>query len=91
MHVWSLALSDLQSSSEGEPTAVDAPKANGAAAAQGSVMATEQVGRLLGTYRTGNRITCLAAFVMTGTAEEADSALDEVDDEGVASSSDESE
>lgn len=94
VRVWSLALSDLQRVAEDEPTAKDAPKANGAAAENGSAAATatKQVGRLLGTYNTGNRITCLAAFVMTGTAEEADGALEDPDEEeGASSSSDDSD
>jgi len=33
---------------------------------------SKQVGRLLGNYSTGTRITCLKAFVMTGSAEEAE-------------------
>ncbi|KAF2281048.1 WD40 repeat-like protein, partial [Westerdykella ornata] len=37
----------------------------------GKDFTANQVGRLIGTYSTGTRITCLKAFVMTGKAEEA--------------------
>jgi protein MAK11 len=52
----------------------------------------KQVGRLLGTYSTGTRITCLKAFIMTG---EPDKAVDDEEDQelekSAASSSDEEE
>jgi protein MAK11 len=44
---------------------------NGAAENAGSGYTTKQVGKLIGSYSTGARITCLKAFVMTGRAEEA--------------------
>lgn len=94
VRVWSLALGGLQPGPEDGSTAADGSKPNGAAAENGSApaTATKQVGCLLGTYNTGNRITCLAAFVMTGTAEEVDGALDQPDEEeGASSSSDDSE
>ncbi|KAH7401912.1 WD40-repeat-containing domain protein [Phaeosphaeria sp. MPI-PUGE-AT-0046c] len=34
---------------------------------QGKGFTARQVARLLGTYKTGTRVTCLKAFVMTGT------------------------
>ncbi|QSZ37671.1 hypothetical protein DSL72_008770 [Monilinia vaccinii-corymbosi] len=54
-----------------------------------------QVGKLIGTYETGNRITCLKAFVMLPTpegAEDEEIEMNEEDDEERAdSSSDDSE
>jgi len=53
---------------------------------------TKQVGKLLGTYETGNRITCLASFLMLPPAEGAkdDNIADEagVEDNDEASTSD---
>lgn len=37
---------------------------------------THQIGALLGTYETGNRITCLKAFLMSGTPEDSESKTD---------------
>ncbi|KAF7902326.1 hypothetical protein EAF00_002229 [Botryotinia globosa] len=54
-----------------------------------------QVGKLIGTYETGNRVTCLKAFVMLPTpegAEDEEIEINEEDDEESAdSSSDDSE
>jgi protein MAK11 len=47
-----------------------------------------QLGRLLGTYETGNRITCLQAFVMTGEAESGEEADEENNDMSEADSDD---
>ena len=46
-----------------------AAKANGSATTTESPTVTREVGRLIGTYETGNRITCLKAFVMSGAPE----------------------
>lgn len=40
-----------------------------------------QIGRLLGRYETGNRITCLKAFIMSEAADEDDMPLPMVDDD----------
>ncbi|KAI0526465.1 WD domain-containing protein [Xylaria bambusicola] len=45
-----------------------------------SMKSAKQIGRLLGTYETQNRITCLSAFVMI-TREEGAEDSDEFDDE----------
>ncbi|KAF1974082.1 WD40 repeat-like protein [Bimuria novae-zelandiae CBS 107.79] len=60
-------------------------KASGEADKDQGFAAAKQVGKLLGTYTTGTRITCLKAFVMTGTpgAEE-----DEDEDEDVPAEKD---
>jgi protein MAK11 len=55
-----------------------------------------QIGTLLGTYETGNRITCLEAFVMLpkiegGEEEDEFEGLEEEDDEGDEDTSDDSE
>jgi len=45
--------------------ALEEPKSTATAAEQGSKTSSPpQVGKLLGTYETGNRITCMVAFVM---------------------------
>jgi protein MAK11 len=49
----------------------------------------KQVGKLIGTYSTGTRITCLKAFVMTGKAEEAKDEPEDEQNEKDDSSSDE--
>lgn len=55
VRTWSLDLKDLKDNA-------DIDHAGGFTA--------KQVGKLLGTYSTGTRITCLKAFVMTGKPEE---------------------
>lgn len=52
VRLWSLRTDELKA-----PTSTE----------QGTGFTAEQVGRLIGTYKTGTRITCLASFVMTGT------------------------
>lgn len=47
---------------------------------------TPQVGRLLGTYETGNRITCLKAFQMSEPAETV--SIKPLDDDASASAKD---
>ncbi|OJD31136.1 60s ribosome biogenesis protein mak11 [Diplodia corticola] len=51
-------------------------------------LSAKQVGELIGAHETGNRITCLKAFIMNGTPEEDDDAPME---ETEASSSDDSD
>lgn len=46
-------------------------KSNGSATNKESPTAAREVGRLIGTYETGNRITCLKAFVMSGPPEDS--------------------
>lgn len=46
-------------------------KSNGSATKDDSLPFALEVGRLIGTYETGNRITCLKAFVMSGAPEES--------------------
>ncbi|KAF1838697.1 60S ribosome biogenesis protein Mak11 [Decorospora gaudefroyi] len=70
---WSLDVGELKSD--------DAGKAEGFTALQ--------VGKLLGSYTTGTRITCLKAFTMTGKPEEEEEQV--VEKEIASSSEDESE
>ena len=49
---------------------------------RGSKQRPQQVGRLLGTYETQNRITCLVAFAMIPRPEGAEDSEDEEEDEG---------
>ncbi|KAJ5812156.1 hypothetical protein N7474_008457 [Penicillium riverlandense] len=63
-------------------------------AAKSSADQTRQVGDLLTTYETGNRITCLASFIMLPAEDPStllDSEADEEEEEEVESSSDESD
>ncbi|KAF2644140.1 WD40 repeat-like protein [Massarina eburnea CBS 473.64] len=46
---------------------------------KGKGFTAKQVGRLLGTYSTGTRITCLKAFEMTGKPDEAEEDDDEAE------------
>ncbi|KAK5147919.1 hypothetical protein LTR04_000746 [Oleoguttula sp. CCFEE 6159] len=64
VRLWTLEASEL---------ATPAPETSETAPAESNGVADpKQVGRLIGTYETGNRITCLRAFVMTGTPEVGD-------------------
>ncbi len=74
IRLWSLAREDLHSRPRELTTAVNGITENlsgdksEVAPVSGEVSATShQIGRLIGTIETGNRITCLKAFVMTGT------------------------
>ncbi|KAJ5112321.1 hypothetical protein N7532_000366 [Penicillium argentinense] len=51
--------------------------------------ATRQIGNLLSTYETGNRITCLASFIMLPT--EDSSSLSDLDDDSEEEGKEESE
>ena len=71
VRTWSLDIKDLKDDAKIE---------------QGKGFTAKQVGTLLGTYTTGTRITCLKAFIMTGTPDtEEEEEIAERDD---ASSSD---
>ncbi|EAT88998.2 hypothetical protein SNOG_03793 [Parastagonospora nodorum SN15] len=74
IRTWSLDIKDLEVDDK---------------AGEGTGFTAKQVGKLLGTYTTGTRVTCLKAFIMTGTpdAEEDEEMLDKEE----ASSSDDSE
>jgi protein MAK11 len=49
---------------------------------EGTGFTAKQVGRLIGTYSTGTRITCLKAFAMTGKADEEEEVVAEMSDAG---------
>lgn len=51
----------------------------------------KQIGKLLGTYETSNRITCLEAFVMIPRPEGVEDSEDEDEFEGVSGGEDEEE
>jgi protein MAK11 len=78
---------------------LEVPEATGGAAELGNDIAAEipQVGRLLGAYETGNRITCLKSFVLTGQPDDGGEAANvrngahQSDDENSGSDSDDSE
>ncbi|KAF2178635.1 WD40 repeat-like protein [Zopfia rhizophila CBS 207.26] len=73
VRVWTLNGSELEASKE----ETDGKRAH-------SGYTAKQVGKLIGTYSTGTRITCLTAFMMTGTPAEADE--EEIVDEKSSSS-----
>lgn len=76
VRTWALDIAELKDSPGGE---------------KGKGFAAKQVGKLLGTYSTGTRITCLKAFAMTGTpdAEEEEVVIENGD--APSSSEDESD
>lgn len=80
--LWSLDLgaSVKQLSSRIHP--VESSKnVNGRGAGPHAPTTSPQIGRLLGRYETGNRITCLKAFIMSEAADEDDTSLPMLDDE----------
>jgi protein MAK11 len=64
---------------------------SGAGAEKGSGFTANQVGRLLGSYSTGTRITCLKAYPMTGTPDVEEEVIDEKIEVESESESDDSE
>jgi len=93
IRVWFLNLQELNSSqpstngTEAHSAASDSEKP----IINGNKDKTKLVGRLLGTYQTGNRITCLTAFIMSGEANNRPDADDTVGDAEVNSDSDSSD
>ncbi|KAH6612598.1 WD40-repeat-containing domain protein [Boeremia exigua] len=57
-------------------------------AEEGSGFAAKQVGRLLGTYSTGTRITCLKAYPMTGKPDEEEIVDEKIEVENDSESED---
>ena len=87
VRLWELNSEELHEEERIESEDADS-KLNGSAA-----KAAKQVGQLVSTYETGNRITCLKAFVMTGMPEDVRDEA-ELEAEGLendTSSSDDSE
>jgi protein MAK11 len=67
IRTWSLNANDLEDDAKVE---------------QGKGFTAKQVGNLLGTYKTGTRVTCLKAFTMTGTPdEEEDEIMEDKEDD----------
>jgi len=78
IRLWTLAQEDLSSRSNTtdtlpkentEPSSEE--KSNRSATNKEIPTAAREVGKLIGSYETGNRITCLKAFVMSGTSEDS--------------------
>jgi protein MAK11 len=76
VRIWSLDTGDMKESAETD---------------KGKGFTAKQIGRLLGTYSTGTRITCLKAFAMTGKADEAEDEEEVPAENGDESNSEESE
>jgi protein MAK11 len=67
IRIWSLSVKELEGDAKVE---------------QGKGFTAKQVGTLLGTYKTGTRVTCLKAFTMTGTPDaEEDEFMEDKEDE----------
>ncbi|KAF9730498.1 hypothetical protein PMIN06_001354 [Paraphaeosphaeria minitans] len=75
VRLWSLRTDELKAPASSE---------------NGAGFTAEQVGRLIGTYTTGTRITCLKSFVMTGTPD-VEEEEEEIPAAADASSSEDSE
>lgn len=98
IRLWTIAQEELQSS----PKVTDTPpndniekpseaKADGSTTSKKGPAVTRQAGRMIGTYETGHRITCLKAFVMSGAPEDSISDVEVGNDQGLeGESSDES-
>lgn len=76
IRLWTVAQKDLSprpygtdTPPEEDPEKSTEAKSNGSATDKDSPTTAREVGRLIGTYETGNRITCLKAFVMSGPPE----------------------
>ena len=87
VRLWELNSGELREEKRTENEDADS-KSNGSTA-----KAAKQVGQLVGTCETGNRITCLKAFVMIGMPEDVrdEAELEAEDLENDTSSSDDSE
>lgn len=89
VRVWALSWKELTAEDSSQKKTKNSKKNKESAPAA----AAPQVGKLLGTYETGNRITCMKAFVMLQPEEEnmSDSDFgseDEEEDEDESSDSD---
>jgi protein MAK11 len=70
---------------------IDASELKNEKEEKGSGFTANQIGRLLATYSTGTRITCLKAYPMTGKADEEEEVIDEkIEAESDSDSSDSS-
>lgn len=90
IRVWLMSVDDLFPSAE-ESTAQQEPSETNTTSNQppiNGIAAAKQVARLLATYESGNRITCLKSFIMTGTDQETGTGeADGIEDGGNSSSS----
>ena len=88
IRIFSLSSHDLEHSP-------DAPVSNRSKRENDATPAIKQVGTLIGTHETGNRITCLRAFIMSGAADNSGNEVKEYeansDDEAEDSSDNSSE
>ncbi|EMR68486.1 putative wd domain-containing protein [Eutypa lata UCREL1] len=76
VRIFTLSIDELNKARKGKEAAAPAKK---------------QIGKLLGTYETSNRITCLEAFVMIPRPEGVEDSEDEDEFEGVSGGGDEEE
>lgn len=61
---------DQKTNNNGIPTHKHPPVSSGDQTITQGRLSIRQIGRLLGTYETGNRITCLTAFVLVSDRED---------------------
>lgn len=85
IRLWSLSSEDLELSLDA-PASSHGERENvtGTLAMHDTTTAFKQVGSFIGTYETGNRITCLKAFIMSGKTDDNsnEAGEDETDREG---------
>jgi len=82
--IWSLARAELgkDTSHTNGSSAADSPKGSkinckDKVANVSDMDMTHQVGKLLGTHDSGNRITCLKAFIMLNSTEASETKIDD--------------
>ncbi|KAF2142082.1 uncharacterized protein K452DRAFT_358543 [Aplosporella prunicola CBS 121167] len=91
VRLWKLSTAELSADDDAKPASKKKQKEKedgNAAAVPATAQAAKQVGALIGWYQTNNRITCLKAFIMTGTPEDMSMAEAEEEDSAGSSSDD---
>ncbi|KAH7062324.1 WD40-repeat-containing domain protein [Macrophomina phaseolina] len=88
VRIWRLSQSELTLPAEDAANKGQDDKDSEKVATVSNTLSAKQVGELIGTHETGNRITCLKAFIMNGTPEDDGDTPMEQDE---ASSSDNSD
>ncbi|GME62987.1 hypothetical protein GTA08_BOTSDO03000 [Neofusicoccum parvum] len=93
VRIWRLSQGELSLPADDAANGTSKKKAgeqsDDKAATISNTLSAKQVGELIGTHETGNRITCLKAFVMNGTPEDDNEAPE--DEKDAPSSSDDSD
>lgn len=74
VRIWRLSQGELTLPAGDAVDGTSKPKDSDKAAPVSNTLSAKQVGELIGAHETGNRITCLKAFIMNGTPDEDDDA-----------------